>query len=107
MSLPKNFSTTNKENRQKALDSLEWFIYHYDYELTDKYAEYVKVSEEWGNPVTGLGTHRCYADTEEKAINMFYEYMNSTYIKQNKLKSYKLVYKNCDDGNCAIKLALN
>ena len=46
MSLPKNFSTTNKENRQKALDSLEWFIYHYDYELTDKYAEYVKVSEE-------------------------------------------------------------
>lgn len=107
MSLPKNFSTTNKENRQKALDSLEWFIYHYDYELTDKYAEYVKVSEEWGNPVTGLGTHRCYADTEEKAIKMFHEYMDSTHIKQNKLKSYELVYKNCDDGTCGVTLVIN
>ena len=46
MSLPKNFSSTNKENRQKALDNLEWFIFHYDFILTDKFAEYVKISEE-------------------------------------------------------------
>jgi len=107
MGLPKNFTETNQENRQKALDNLDWFIFHYDYELTERYAEYVRISTDWGNPVTGLGTHRCYADTEEKAITMFHEYMESYFILQGKLKSYELVYKNCDDGTCGVTIVLN
>jgi hypothetical protein len=107
MGLPKNFTETNQENRQKALDKLEWFIFHYDYELTERYAEFVRVATDWGNPVTGLGTHRCYTDTEEKAITMFHEYMETSFINQDKLKSYELVYKNCDDGTCGVTIVLN
>ena len=39
MGLPKNFTEINKENRQKALDNLKWFVFYYDYELTDEYSD--------------------------------------------------------------------
>ena len=38
---------------------------------------------------------------------MFHEYMDSTHIKQNKLKSYELVYKTCDDGTSGVTLIIN
>jgi len=99
MSLPKNFTETNVVNRKKALNNLKWFIFHYDYELTEEFYHYLNEGyEKWGIVADDLGSHRVFASTENSAIEMFKMYMDTIYINTNKIKSYKIIFKTCEDG---------
>jgi hypothetical protein len=107
MGLPKNFTEVNQENRQKALDNLKWFIFYYDYELTDEYATFVNEGySKWNLIVDELGSHRVFASTETSAIEMFHMYMKTVYMDTGKLEDYKLKFKGCEEGVCGITTIL-
>ena len=54
--------------------------------------------EKWGIVADDLGSHRVFASTENSAIEMFKMYMDTIYINTNKIKSYKIIFKTCENG---------
>ena len=106
MGLPKNFNNINQENRQKALDDLKWFVFYFDYELTDGYSDFLKTAYDWGHYPEPLGSYRVFIADEDKAFTLFGDYVNQL-VKDNKIKSYKLSYKSCETGKCGVTAILN
>lgn len=103
MGLPKNFDLVNKFNRNSALNSLKWFTFYYDYELTNEYASFLNDGyNKWNMIVDDIGVHKVLASTETSAIEMFHMYMKTVYLDSGKLENYQLKFKGCEEGVCGI-----
>lgn len=106
MGLPKNFKNINNENRDKALNDIKWFIFYFEYELTDEYSDFLNTSYDWGHYPEPLGSFRVYIADRDKAFKLFSDHVDRL-VRDKKIKSYKLSFESCETGTCGITSILN